>query len=100
MNLTVSFLCLRPYSQNMIRTELRKILNIIADKTQSDSNSSVTDSAVIRDSGLSESEARRYINELASLGLLTAGIKIEGADFRMLSITKEGIQELQNQKER
>lgn len=84
----------------MIRTELRKILNIIADKTQSDPNSSVTDSAVIRDSGLPESEARKYINELSGLELITVGIKVNGADFSMLRITMDGIQELQGQEDR
>lgn len=100
MKFTISFLCIRPSSQNMIRTELRKILNTIADRTQSDTNSSVTDSVVIRDNGLPESEASKYIKELSGLGLITVGIKVSGAGFRMLSITKEGIQELQNQEDR
>jgi predicted transcriptional regulator len=84
----------------VIRDELRKILNIIADKTESNPSSSVIDSGVIRESGLPESEAQKYINELGALGLITVGIKVSGADFRILSITKEGIKELQNQEDR
>jgi hypothetical protein len=78
----------------VVREELRRILNIIADKTQNNPSSVVTDSAVIRESGLPESEARKYVSEIASLNLFIEGIKVGGADFRMLCITKEGIQEL------
>jgi hypothetical protein len=78
----------------LVREELRRKLNIIADKTQDNPSSVVTDSAVIRESGLPESEARKYTSEIASLNLIIQGIKVGGAHFRMLCITKEGIQEL------
>ena len=84
----------------MIRNELQKILNIISDKTESNPSSGIMDSAVIGESGLPESEARKYINELAGLELITVGIKFSGANFRMLSITNKGIEELQNQEDR
>ena len=82
----------------MIRNELQKILNIISDKTESNPSSGIMDSAVIGESGLPESEARKYINELAGLELITVGIKFSGADFRMN--TNKGIEELQNQEDR
>jgi hypothetical protein len=47
-----------------------------------------------------QSQKHGNINELGALGLITVGIKVSGADFRMLSITKEGIKELQNQEDR
>jgi hypothetical protein len=48
----------------MLRPELRKILNIIADKAENNINKSLIDLAVIQEGGLSEFEARKYINEL------------------------------------
>jgi hypothetical protein len=74
----------------MIRPELRKILNIIADQSKNDVNKAVYDFKVIQESGLPASEAYNHIRELASLELITIGIKVSGADFRMLNITKKG----------
>jgi hypothetical protein len=44
-----------------LREAVRKILNIIADKTESSSSMSVMDTAVIRDSSLPVDEARKYL---------------------------------------
>jgi hypothetical protein len=55
----------------MLRPELRKILNIIADKAENSINKSLIDLAVIQEGGLSEFEARKYINELQGRQLIT-----------------------------
>lgn len=84
----------------MLRNAARNVLTIVADKTESNPSSAVMDVTVIRETGLPDSEARKYINELVGLDLIRLGIKVSGADFRMLNITKEGIRELQNQEDR
>ncbi|HYZ59656.1 MAG TPA: hypothetical protein VE544_08360 [Nitrososphaeraceae archaeon] len=89
----------------MIRTELRKILNIIVDKAENSTSKSVIDLAVIAESGLPESEARKYINELEGLQMITLGLRASGADiegkpYRLINLTTKGLEALQDQNER
>jgi hypothetical protein len=89
----------------MVRPELRKILNIIADKAENNINKSVIDLAVIQDSGLPESEVRKYINELQGLHLIIieprpSGADIEGKPYRLINMTTKGLEALQDQNER
>ncbi|MGC1132807.1 MAG: hypothetical protein WA941_08290 [Nitrososphaeraceae archaeon] len=89
----------------MLSPELRNILNIIADKTENSTSKSVIDLAVIEESGLPESEARKYINELDGLQIITidrriGGADIEGKPYRLINLKTEGIKDLQNQEER
>jgi hypothetical protein len=55
---------------------------------------------VIRESGLPDAEARNHINELQTLELITVGIKVSGADYRIINITKKGVEALQDQEGR
>lgn len=89
----------------MVRPELRKILNIIADKAENNINKNVIDLAVIQDSGLAESEARKYINELQGLHLIIieprpSGADIEGKPYRLINMTTKGLEALEDQNER
>jgi predicted transcriptional regulator len=80
-----------------IRPQLRNILNIIADLTYSNVVASISDIAVIQRSRLPALEVNNYLNELESSGLINLQIKVSGADFRLLNITKEGLMELSDQ---
>ena len=81
-----------------LRDELRNILNIVADLSHNDTNSSVKDIGVIEEAKpLPEDEVRNHLNELNSLELIRLDIKVAGAGFRHLNITKEGIKALQDQ---
>jgi hypothetical protein len=89
----------------MVRPESRKILNIIADKAENNINKNVIDLAVIQDSGLPESEARKYINELQGLHLIIteprpSGADIEGKPYRLINMTTKGLEALEDQNER
>jgi hypothetical protein len=89
----------------MVRPELRKILNIIADKAENNINKNVIDLAVIQDSGLLESEARKYINELQGLHLIIieprpSGADIEGKPYRLINMTTKGLEALEDQNDR
>jgi hypothetical protein len=68
-----------------------KILNIVAEKTGRSLSKSVFDTAVIDDSGLPADEVYTYLSQLQGLGLITIGMKVSGADFRTINITKEGL---------
>ncbi|MGA7367901.1 MAG: hypothetical protein WBX01_02140 [Nitrososphaeraceae archaeon] len=87
------------------KTELRKILNIIADRTENSINKSVIDLVVIQESGLPESEARKYVNELEGLGIISIGLKVSGAEiegkpYRLINLTTKGLEVLEDQDER
>jgi hypothetical protein len=70
----------------------RKILDIIADLTGRTLSTSTMDAVVIDKSGLPEEEVRNYLGQLDGLGYITIGIKVSGADYRMINMTKEGLQ--------
>ena len=69
----------------------RKILHIIAVLTGRTLSTSTMD-AVIDKSGLPAEEVRNYLSQLEGLGYITIGIKVSGADYRMINMTKEGLQ--------
>jgi hypothetical protein len=52
---------------------------------------SVIDTAVIDRSGLPAEEVRNYFDQLEGLGYITKGIKVSGADFKLMNMTKEGL---------
>jgi hypothetical protein len=89
----------------MLRPELRKILNIIADKAENSTSKNVIDLAVIQENGLPESEVRKYLKELDGRQLITIGLKASGADiegkpYRLINLTTKGLEALEDQDER
>ncbi len=70
-----------------------KILHIIAEKSARSPGRSVFDTAVINDSGLPPDEVYTYVNQLEGLGLIKIERKVAGADYRLINITKEGLDE-------
>jgi hypothetical protein len=79
-----------------ITPQLRNILGIVADLSHYDTNASVIDRAVIERTGLPPSQAMDNIRQLESLGLVNLQIKVSGADFRLMNVTREGLKELIN----
>lgn len=79
-----------------ITPQLRNILDIVADLSHYDTNTSVIDRAVIERAGLPSSQAMDSIRQLESMGLVNLQIKVSGADFRLMNITREGLKELIN----
>ena len=47
-------------------------------------------------SALPEEEVRNYLSQLDGLGYIIIGIKVSGADHRMINMTKEGLQVTSN----
>jgi predicted transcriptional regulator len=77
--------------------ELRRILTIISDLTNNDTNSSVKDTKIITEANRQSKEVEKYLNELQSLGLIKEdSSKTAGVDYRMYRITKGGINEIYN----
>jgi Mn-dependent DtxR family transcriptional regulator len=83
-----------------IRKELHDLLALIAEITHNNVNEDVRQTLVIDRMELSEHETHRYIHELDSLGLINIqprmnrAIDEKGREFRLINITREGLQEL------
>jgi hypothetical protein len=80
----------------------RNILKIIADLSHNDVNANILDIAVVEHSDLPSEEVSRLLVELSSLGLIKM-LKKTGDEennknqyFRILNITRKGLQELSN----
>ncbi len=70
----------------------RRILDIIADLPGRTVSTSVMDTAVLWRSGLPEEKICNYLGQLGGLGYITIDIKVAGAYFRLINMTKEGLQ--------
>ena len=80
-----------------LRDELRRILTIISDLTQNDTTSTIKDIQIIAEADRPSEEVEKYLNELQSLGLIKEiSPKPARVDYRMYSITREGINEIYN----
>ena len=85
-----------------LRPALRNILEIIGNLAHHDVITNVVDTSVVQySSGLSSLEVYDCLNELESLGFIKMLQRIEdtrekdGETFRLLNITKKGLEELQ-----
>jgi predicted transcriptional regulator len=70
----------------------RRILDILAEKSLHSVNTSVLDTAIVAASSLPGEEVNTYLSQLESLGLVKLGIKVNGADFRLVNITEKGLE--------
>lgn len=78
-----------------IRSESRKILNIVADLAQNNIKNDVLETEIITQSRLTDSEVRNNLNELEWLHLVKEALpKPVHAEFRLWNITEKGLQEL------
>jgi hypothetical protein len=83
----------------MIKSELRRILDITADLSQKNIKKDVLETEIISQSGLSDLEVRNHLNELEWLHLVKEAAlpRPSHGEFRLWNITEKGLQELSHQ---
>ena len=82
----------------MSKSEVRRILDIVADLSQSDVKKDVLETEIISHSGLSDVEVRNHLNELEWLNLVKEALpRPNHAEFRLWNVTEKGLQERSNQ---
>ena len=87
----------------VIKPKLRNILEVVGDLSHYDVNTNVVDTSVVQHSdGFSSIDIYDCLEELESLGLIKmlqpigdTKEKMDDQTFRLLNITKEGLEELQ-----
>ena len=83
-----------------LRKQLHDVLALTAELTQGNVNEDVRHTLVMDRMGMPEHETHRYIHELESLGLIKIQQRMnrttdeKGREFRLINITREGLQEL------
>ena len=90
-----------------IRPALRNILKVVGDLSHYDVTTNVVDTSVVQNSGgLSSLDVYDCLEELESLGLIKmvqpigdTKEKKDDETFRLLNITKEGLEELKSNKQ-
>ena len=90
-----------------IRSALRNILKVVGDLSHYDVTTNVVDTSVVQNSGgLSSLDVYDSLEELESLGLIKmvqpigdTKEKKDDETFRLLNITKEGLEELKSNKQ-
>jgi hypothetical protein len=82
----------------MIKSELRRILNIVADLSQNDVKKDVLETEIVSHSGLSDVEVRNHLNELEWLHLAKEALpRPSHVEFRLWNVTEKGLQERSRQ---
>jgi len=83
----------------MIKSELKRILDVVADLSQKDVKKDVLETEIISQSRLADIEVRSHLNELEWLHLVkeSALPRPSHEEFRIWNITEEGLQELTHQ---
>ena len=83
-----------------LRKQLHDVLALTAELTHGNVNEDVRHTLVMDRMGMPEHETHRYIHELESLGLIKIQPRVnhntdeKGREFRLISITEQGLQEL------
>ena len=78
----------------MIKSEARRILDIVADLSRNDVKKDVLETEIISNSGLTAAEARNYLHELEWLHLVEESLpRPIHAEFRLWNITEKGLQD-------
>jgi predicted transcriptional regulator len=82
----------------MIKSELKRILDIVADLSQNDVKKDVLETEIISHSGLSDVETRNYLHELEWLNLVKEALpRPSHAEYRLWNVTEKGLQERSRQ---
>jgi DNA-binding IclR family transcriptional regulator len=77
---------------------LRNVLEILAELAHNDTKTDVSESDIISQSGIPQSEVQIYLNELESRRFAEeARPRPSGADFRLWRIMNQGIETLEDQ---
>ncbi|MGA7898867.1 MAG: hypothetical protein WCA39_08410 [Nitrososphaeraceae archaeon] len=78
-----------------MRSELKKILDIVADLADNDVKKDVLETSIIARSGLPDVEVRNHLNNLEWLHLVKEALpRPSHMDLRLWSITEKGLQEV------
>jgi predicted transcriptional regulator len=78
----------------MIKPEIKRILDIVADLSQNDVKKDVLETEIISHSGLPAVEVRNYLNELQWLNLVKEALpRPSHAEYRLWNVTEKGLQE-------
>jgi hypothetical protein len=95
---TFKFLINQSGDNEMIKPELRRILDIVADLSQNDVKKDVLETEIISHSGLPDVEVRNYLAELEWLNLAKeAQPRPSHAEYRLWNVTEKGLQERSRQ---
>jgi hypothetical protein len=82
----------------MIKSEVRRILDIVADLSQNDIKKDVLETEIISHSRVTAAEVRNYLGELEWLNLVKEALpRPSHAEYRLWSITEKGLQERSRQ---
>ena len=82
----------------MIKSEVRRILDIVADLSQNDVKKDVLETEIISRSGLPNVEVKNYLGELEWLNLVKEALpRPSHAEFRLWNVTQKGLQERSRQ---
>ena len=82
----------------MIKSELRRILDIVADLSQNDVKKDVLETEIISHSGLPAVEVRNYLNDLQWLNLVKEALpRPSHAEYTLWNVTEKGLQERSRQ---
>jgi hypothetical protein len=78
----------------MIKSELRRILNIVADLSHNDFKKDVLETEIISRSGLPAAEVRNYLYDLQWQNLVKETLpRPSHAEYRLWNLTEKGLQE-------
>ncbi len=79
----------------MIKPEVRRILDIVADLSHNDVKKDVLETDIILRSGFSDVEVRNYLGELEWLNLAKESSlpRPSHAEYRLWNVTEKGLQE-------
>ena len=78
----------------MIKSELRRILDIVADLSQNNVKKDVLETEIISHSGLTDVEVRNYLGELEWMNLAKEALpRPSHAEYRLWNVTEKGLQE-------
>ena len=78
----------------MINSELRKILEIVADLSQNDVKKDVLETEIISHSGLPAAEVRNYLYDLQWHNLVKEALpRPSHAEYRLWNVTEKGLQD-------
>jgi DNA-binding IclR family transcriptional regulator len=78
----------------MIKPELRRILDTVADLSQNDVKKDALETEIISRSGLPASEVRNYLNDLQWLNLAKEALpRPSHAEYRLWNVTEKGLQD-------
>jgi len=82
----------------MIKSEARRVLDIVADLSQNDVKKDVLETEIISHSGLSALEVRNYLKELEWMNLVKEAMpRPSHAEYRLWNVTDKGLQDRSRQ---